>query len=121
MQSCRYQAFRAWAVAGSSTTASTRARISSIFSKSESSKAASMPSGVNWSGGSAMIRLRTRRARSVHPSITRSSSTMPPVWLAAKFSSHRCCHPGVAISANHSGSVGRLSRTSTEDGVRWNT
>ena len=46
---------------------------------------------------------------------------MPPAWLAVKFSSQRCCQPGVAISANHSGSVGRLSRTSTDDGVRWKT
>ena len=46
---------------------------------------------------------------------------MPPVWLAVKFSSQRCCQPGVAISANHSGSVGALSRTSTDDGVRWKT
>lgn len=38
-----------------------------------------------------------------------------------KFSSQRRCQPGVAIDANHSGSVGRLSRTSTDDGVRWNT
>ena len=44
-----------------------------------------------------------------------------PDWLAAKFSSQRCCQPGVAISANQSGSVGRLSRTSTDDGVRWKT
>jgi len=29
--------------------------------------------------------------------------------------------PGVAKSRNHSGSVGRLSRTSTDDGVRWKT
>jgi len=68
-----------------------------------------------------MIRERTRRAMSVQPSITRSSSTSPPVWLAVKFSSQRCCHPGVAISANHSGSVGWLLRTSTDDGVRWKT
>jgi hypothetical protein len=53
--------------------------------------------------------------------MTRSSSAMPPVWLAVKFSSQRRCQPGVAISANQSGSVGRLSRTSTELGVRWNT
>ena len=41
-----------------------------------------------------MIRSRMRRARSVQPSITRSSSAMPPVWLAVKFSSQRCCQPG---------------------------
>ena len=101
--------------------ASTRARISDIFSKSESSYAAIMPSTVNSSGGSAMILSRIRRARSVQPSWTRSSSGRAAVWLAVKFSSQRCCQPGVAIDANHSGSVGRLSRTSTEDGVRWNT
>jgi hypothetical protein len=41
--------------------------------------------------------------------------------LAVKFASQRCCQPGCAISANHPGSVGRLSRTSTDDGVRWKT
>ena len=81
-------------MSGSATIVSTRPRISSIFSKSESSKAAIIPSGVNSSGGSDMIRLRMRRDRSVQPSITRSSSAMPPVWLAVKFSSHRCCQPG---------------------------
>jgi hypothetical protein len=68
-----------------------------------------------------MIRLRYRRDRSVQPSITRSSSATPPAWLAVKLSSQRCCQPGVAISANQSGSVGALARTSTELGVRWNT
>jgi hypothetical protein len=53
--------------------------------------------------------------------MTRSSSASAPVWLAVKFSSQRCCHPGVATWANHSGSVGRLSRTSTDEGVRWKT
>jgi len=41
--------------------------------------------------------------------------------LATKFSSQRSCQPGVATSANHSGSIGWLSRTSTDDGVRWKT
>ena len=41
--------------------------------------------------------------------------------LATKFSSQRSCQPGVAILANHSGSIGWLSRTSTDDGVRWKT
>ena len=58
---------------------------------------------------------------SVQPSCTRSSSAAPPAWLAVKFSSQRCCQPGVAIPANQSGSIGWLPRTSTEDGVRWNT
>ena len=71
--------------------------------------------------GSVMTFARIRRAMSVQPSITRSSSATPPVWLAVKFSSQRCCQPGVAIAANHSGSIGWLSRTSTDDGVRWNT
>ena len=38
----------------------------------------------------------------------------PPAWLAVKFSSQRCCQPGVATSANQSGSMGWLSRTSTD-------
>ncbi len=100
---------------------STRARISSIFSKSESSKASSTLSGVISSGGSSMTRERMRRAMSVQPSLTRSSSANPPVWLAVKLSSHRCCQPGLAMSTNHSGSVGSLARTSTDDGVRWKT
>ena len=100
---------------------STRVRISSIFSKSESSNASIIFSGVKSSGASVRMRSRTRRARSVQPSCTRSSPGRAPDWLAAKFSSQRCCQPGVAISANQSGSVGRLSRTSTDDGVRWKT
>jgi len=68
-----------------------------------------------------MIRSRMRRDRSVQPSLTRSSSAVPPAWLAVKFSSQRCCQPGVAMEANHSGSVGPLLRMSTEDGVRWKT
>ena len=31
-----------------------------------------------------------------------------------------CCQPGWSDAA-HSGSVSRLLRTSTDDGVRWNT
>ena len=55
--------------------------------------------GVILSRGSCMILLRMRRDRSVQPSCTRSSSAMPkPAWLAVKFSSQRCCQPGVAIS-----------------------
>ena len=37
-----------------------------------------------------------------------------------KLSIRRCCQPGSRLAA-HSGSVGRLSRTSIDDGVRWNT
>ena len=72
-------------------------------------------------GGSWAIFSRMRRDRSVQPSITRSTSALPPAWLAVKFSSQRCCQPGVAIPANHSGSIGALARTSTEDGVRCTT
>nr|WP_229022979.1 hypothetical protein [Actinomarinicola tropica] len=65
----------------------------------------------------------TRREMSVQPSATRSSSAppKPPMVLAVKFSSQRFCQPGVAMLANHSGSVGALPRTSTDEGVRWNT
>jgi hypothetical protein len=121
LHSWRYQAFSRCAVSWSSTTESMRARISSIFSKSESSNASIIRAGVRPLAGRAMIFERIRRERSVQPSMTRSSSVMPPVWLAVKFSSQRCCQPGVAISANHAGSVGWLLRTSTEDGVRWKT
>jgi hypothetical protein len=68
-----------------------------------------------------MTRARIRLAMSVQPSRTRSSSAVPPDWLAVKFSSQRRCQPGVATSANQCGSMGWLFRTSTEDGVRWNT
>src|SRR5689334_2435859 len=68
-----------------------------------------------------MILSRTRREISVQPSWTRSSWADPRVWLSAKFSSQRCCQPGVAIDVNHSGSIGRLPLVSTDDGVRWNT
>ena len=37
-----------------------------------------------------------------------------------KFSIRRFCQPGVSV-LTHSGSVGRLPRTSTDDGVRWKT
>ena len=37
-----------------------------------------------------------------------------------KLSMRRCCQPGFSVAA-HSGSVGRLPRTSTDDGVRWKT
>ena len=37
-----------------------------------------------------------------------------------KLSMRRCCQPGSRLAA-HSGSVGRLSRTSIDDGVRWKT
>jgi len=80
-----------------------------------------MAAGLRSSGGSWAILARIRRAMSVQPSRTRSSSAVPPAWLAVKFSSQRRCHPGVATSANQCGSIGWLSRTSTEDGVRWNT
>jgi hypothetical protein len=58
---------------------------------------------------------------SVQPSCTRSSSALPPVWLAVKFSSQRCCQPGVAALGEPLGVGGALARTSTDDGVRWNT
>ena len=121
MHSCRYHALSAWAVCGSSTIASHRARICSIFSKSASSRAAISVSKVSSPGGRDIAFARTRREMSVQPSMTRSWSAAAPDWLAAKFSSQRRCHPGAAIPANHSGSVGRLSLTSTDDGVRWKT
>ena len=37
-----------------------------------------------------------------------------------KFSIRRFCQPGSSAAAQ-SGSVGRLPRTSTDDGVRWKT
>ena len=78
--------------------------------------------GVRSLGRHRPIRSRMRRARSVQPSMHQILvGECPPAGLAVKFSSQRCCQPGVAIAANHSGSIGRLSRTSTDDGVRWNT
>ena len=79
--------------------------------------------GVICSGGSCEILARMRRERSVQPSLTRSSPSafVPGPWLAVKFSSQRCCQPGVAISLNQSGSIGALARTSTDEGVRWMT
>ena len=83
--------------------------------------AAHMACGVRSSAGSAAIRARIRRDKSVQPSWTRSSVAPPPAWFSVKFSSHRCCQPGVAMVSNHARSVGELSRTSTEEGVRWKT
>ena len=65
-----------------------------------------MVAGFRSSGGSAAILARMRRAMSVQPSWTRSSAAVPPDWLAVKFSSQRCCQPGVAISRNQCGSIG---------------
>eukprot|EP01047_Picozoa_sp_COSAG01_P051156 COSAG01_NODE_5244_length_4388_cov_6.643740_6_plen_229_part_00 len=122
---CLYHAFSAAAVAGSSTTASQRRRISVIFSLSEASKAAITARALRWARGiPAMARLM-RFVRSVQPSFTRSCSPglARPVFTATKFSIHRVCQPGsVATSAaNWWGSVGVFPRTSTLEGVRWNT
>ena len=57
---------------------------------------------------------------SVQPSPTRSSGSGMPVTRLLKFSIRRCCQPGSSDAA-HSGSVGRLLRTSIDDGVRWKT
>ena len=65
-----------------------------------------MAAGFRSRGGSAAIRARIRRAMSVQPSCTRSTSAAPPAWLAVKFSSQRCCQPGVATPANQPGSIG---------------
>ena len=74
LQSWPYQALSLPAVSRSPTMASTRLRISSIFSKSESSKAARMFGRVRSSRGNCWILARIRRDRSVQPSWTRSSS-----------------------------------------------
>ena len=57
---------------------------------------------------------------SVQPSLTRSTSAIPPDTRVLKLSIRSCCQPGRSDAA-HSGSVGRLSRTSIDDGVRWKT
>jgi hypothetical protein len=62
----------------------------------------------------------SRPMMSVQPSSTRSSASGMPDTRLLKFSLRRCCQPGSRLAA-HSGSVGRLPRTSIEDGVRWNT
>ena len=123
MQSWRYQGLSFSAVAGSLTIASTRARISVIFSSSLPSKAfriAAMSSMLPLSPRSFTMRSRTRVAMSVQPSCTRSSSAKPPVWSVAKFMSHFACQPGSRLS-NQAGSIGWLLRTSIDEGVRWNT
>jgi hypothetical protein len=122
LQSWRYQGFRPSAVDGSATTSSTRARISVIFSSSESLNACRSVSTLNSPVSAAirMARSRTRTAMSVQPSFTRSSSAKPPVWSVAKLTIQRCCHPG-SKSSNIAGSSGWFPRTSIEDGVRWKT
>ena len=57
---------------------------------------------------------------SVHPSMTRSCSAIPPDVNRVKFSIRSFCHPGSSEAA-HSGSVGRFARTSIDEGVRWKT
>ena len=57
---------------------------------------------------------------SVHPSITRSCSAIPPEVRIVKFSMRSFCQPGARPAAQDR-SVGRLPRTSMEEGVRWKT
>ena len=103
--------------------ASTRARISSIFSSSLSSYACRIVSTSKVAPGfpiDATIRSRMRREMSVQPSFTRSSAAKPPVCSVAKLVSHSRCQPGSRVR-NHAGSIGWLLRTSIDEGVRWNT
>ena len=118
MQKSLYQGFSAAAVAGSSTSSSTRARMSSIFWKSDSSSAAAIASALISPDFRSMVTMRPMM--SVHPSITRSSAAYPPPVRAVKLAMRSACQPGCSDAA-HSGSVGRLPRTSIDDGVRWNT
>ena len=60
------------------------------------------------------------RITSVHESLTRSSSARPPAVKIWKFTLRSLCQPGRRLAA-HSGSVGRLPRTSIDEGVRWKT
>ncbi len=57
---------------------------------------------------------------SVQPSLTKSSGSKPPETSVLKLSIRCCCQPG-AREAAQSGSVGRLLRTSMDEGVRWKT
>ena len=66
------------------------------------------------------IRSRIRWEMSVQPSFTRSTSVKPPVCRVAKLINHSRCQPGPS-PAKSSGPKVRLARTSTDDGVRWNT
>ena len=118
MQNWLYQGLSASAVAGSSTTAEMRARISSILAKSAAwtSAAASAPTDR----GPAAATTDSRRQTSVHRSLTRSSSSAMPVTIAVKLSRRRFCQP-CGCEVNQETSVGLLLRSSTEDGVRWKT
>ena len=64
--------------------------------------------------------LHSRPHTSVHRSLTRSSSWGMPKTIDVKFSFRLFCQPGSSDAA-HAGSVGLLLRSSTVDGVRWNT
>ena len=56
----------------------------------------------------------------VQASATRSSSDCPPAVSIWKLRIRLRCQPGCNALA-HCESVGRLARTSTDDGVRWKT
>ncbi|CAB5068769.1 unannotated protein [freshwater metagenome] len=114
----RYHGFRASAVEGSATTVSTRPRSSSILAMSAISTTRFRSSRVlgRFSPFGALMALKMR----VQPSSMRSSSTGTPAAWSVKFSRRLRCQPGSWVP-NQSGSVGRLRRQSTVEGVRWNT
>ena len=75
-----------------------------------------------WSGvaASGPVGTGTLRRMSVQPSATMSSGSSMPDMMLLKLSDRARCHPGVSDFA-HAASVGRLSRGSIEEGVRWKT
>ena len=104
------------------TTSSTRARILFILAKSASSAFFAASCGVSFSPramAAAMPEARLRKM-SVQPSLTRSTSALPPETTVLKLSIRCCCQPGCRLAAQ-AGSVGPLLRTSTDEGVRWKT
>ena len=120
LQNWLYQGFSASAVAGSCTTASTRARTFCIFRSSarctRASGSAMSPPAWAWRWAARAMLLM----RSVQPSLTRSTSKRPPEITVVKLCMRSRCQPGCRL-LTQSGSVGRSLRTSTDDGVRWKT
>jgi hypothetical protein len=100
-----------------------RRRISSIFSKSASSKAAIMPSVVICSGGRSRIFAMETRLDEFGPAVLHQvfvdglarlvgGEVLEPALLPAR-------RRDLAGTIPHR--WGRLLRTSTDDGVRWHT
>src|SRR5262249_19668789 len=115
-----YHGFKASAAPDSLTIEETRSRISFIFLKSAISDKAAICSLDSAELSALDSNCESILNRLVHLSLTRSTSTGIPDRIPQKLVLRFACHPGASV-LTHSGSVGLLPRSSTDDGVRWKT